>query len=309
MAKGHKKTTTVSADKATTAMQGRVYDASQQAAKNYQALGADPNMTAAMNLFGQYGQQGQTGAAALAGDQGAVGQMMNPYMQQVMDAYNAQFGQNSGVLRKNANSAATASGAFGGDRASLEMGSLQGELGRGHMEQTANLLRGGYNDAMGRAGSLANLGLTAGNAQMQGGEYLRNVAMEQANPDIMRQQLLAQGMQTGNAGNKTTEDYSKTSALQNILGAATTGVGLFGTGGLSGLAGLFGKGAAGGIGSLMGKFGGNFGGGLFGGAQGLGQFGGAMVNRLPTNGLGQFGQFGQMMPSRIPTPGLGQFGR
>lgn len=228
MAKGHKKTTTVSADKATTAMQGQVYGAAQKAAQGYNVLGVDPNVQSAMSLFGNMGQYGQTGAAALAGDAGATQQLMSPYLSQVLDSYRNEFENSSGVLRKNVNSAATSAGAFGGDRAALEQGAMQGELGRAYGGQVAGLLQGGYQDMIARAGGLANLGLTAGQNQMMGGEYTRNVGMEQANPDIMRQQLLSQGLQMGNVGNRTQTDYTKTSAMQNILGGAATLKGLFG---------------------------------------------------------------------------------
>lgn len=72
MAKGHKKTQTVSADKATTAMQNNVYGASQRAADNYNVIGVDPSVTQAMSLFGDIGGYGRTGAAALAGDADAT---------------------------------------------------------------------------------------------------------------------------------------------------------------------------------------------------------------------------------------------
>lgn len=228
MAKGHKKTTSVTADKATTDMQNRVYGASQDAAKKYTVLGADPNTTAAMSLFGDLGGYGRTGAAALAGDADATQQLMNPYLQQVLDAYRAEFGHGSDMLRKNVNSAATSAGAFGGDRAALEQGALQGELGRAYGGHVAGLLQGGFQDMIARAGGLANLGLTAGQNQFTGGEYLRGVGMEQANPELMRANILASGLQSGNVGNKTQTDYTKTSALQNILGGAATIHGLFG---------------------------------------------------------------------------------
>jgi hypothetical protein len=152
------------------------------------------------------------------------------------------------MLRKNTNDAATQSGAFGGDRAALEQGAQQGALSLGHQQQVAGALQGGYNDALQRAAGLAQMGMGAAGAQFQGGDYLRNIQQQQNNPDMMRQQILAQGMQGGNAGNYTNSQYTKTSAGQNILGAAATfGPMLFGAPpGMGQIAGLFGGGGGGG---------------------------------------------------------------
>jgi len=243
MAKGHKQTVTHSADKPTTDLQNSIYNTARKAAGGYTTVGPDQNTLDAMGLFGNLANYGKTGAAALAGDQSAVDQMMNPYLSQVLGGFNAQFGHDSALLRKNVNDAATQAGAFGGDRAALEQGAQQGALGLGHMQQVAGLLAGGYNDAMARAGGLANLGLTAGGAQFQGGDYLRNIAQQRANPELMRQQILTAGM-AGNAGNSTDSTYTKTGALQNIIGGASALGGLFGMPDFGGIAaGLFGTNA------------------------------------------------------------------
>jgi hypothetical protein len=254
MAKGHKSTVTHSADAATNAMSQNVYDASKRAAAGYTPQGVDPSTSAAMGLFGDMAGYGKVGAGALAGDQASIDKMMNPYLAQVLGGYNEEFGNASAMLRKNNNDAATQAGAFGGDRAALEQVATQGELGRAHLSHVADLLHGGYNDAMTRAGGLANLGLSAGGAQFAGGDYLRGVHGEMANPEVMRQQLLAAGLQGGNVGNSTDTNYTKTSAMQNILGAGATIGGLFGGGG----------------GLMQNLFGG---GGMFGSQGGAGLFG------------------------------------
>ncbi len=261
MAKGHKTTETHAADAATTAMQNKTYGAAQNAAQNYTTQGADPNTLAAMGLFGNYANAGQQGMSALGGNQDAINGLMNPYMQQVIGGANAQYGQDAAMLRKNTNDAATQAGAFGGDRAALEQGAQQGALSLGHQQQIAGLLSGGYNDAMQRAAGLAQMGMGGANAQFQGGDYLRNIAQQQANPDLMRQQILSQGMQGGNAGNYSNTNYTKTGAMQNILGGAATIGGLFGgVPGLSGLGSLFGGAGA--------MFPSQTGAGLFGNATG-----------------------------------------
>lgn len=240
MAKGHKSTETHAADAATTGMQNSTYDAAKRAASGYSTVGPDQNTLAAMGLFGNYANAGQQGMNALGGDQGAIDSMMNPYMKDVIGGVNSQFNQDSQMLRKNTNDAATQAGAFGGDRASLEQGAQQGALSLGHQQQIGDLLHGGYNEALQRASQLAQMGMGAAGAQFQGGDYLRNIQQQQANPDQMRAQILAGGMQGGNAGNYSNTNYTKTGAMQNILGAGATIGGLFG-GGIPGMSSLFGS--------------------------------------------------------------------
>lgn len=250
MAKGHKTTQTHSADAATTAMQNATYGAAQKAAGGYTTVGPDQNTLAAMGLFGDMAGYGKTGGAALAGDQGSIDSLMNPYLSQVLGGVNAQYGQDAAMLRKNTNDAATQAGAFGGDRAALEQGAQQGALSLGHQQQVGDILHGGYNEMLQRAAGLANLGLGAGQAQFAGGDYLRNINQQQQNPDVMRAQILSQGMQGGNAGNYTNTNYTKTGAAQNILGGAAALGGIFGGGslfsGMKDISGLFGGGSGGG---------------------------------------------------------------
>lgn len=258
MAKGNKKTTTHTADAATTGMQGRVYDASQRAAGGYQTLGADPNTLAAIGRYGDTANFGMGGLAALGGDPAAIAKLMNPYQQNVIDASNANYGRTSDLLQNKLNDRATAAGAFGGGRADVATGAAQGELAAGHNTDIANLLYGGYNTAIGQAGQLANFGMGANSALMEGGDYLRNIAQQQANPELMKQQILAGGLAGGNVGNYTNTDYTKTSALSNIIGIGTTLGGAYMSGGRS----LFGAGSPppnpagspGGAGPLSGQF-------------------------------------------------------
>lgn len=277
MAKGHKTTETHAADGATTGMQNATYDAAKRAAAGYSTAGPDQNTLAAMGLFGDMAGYGKTGGAALAGDQGAIDSLMNPYLSQVLGGVNAQYGQDAQMLRKNTNDAATQAGAFGGDRAALEQGAQQGALSLGHQQQVGDILHGGYNEMLQRAAGLANLGLGAGQAQFQGGDYLRNIQQQQNNPDLARQQILASGMQGGNAGNYTNSTYTKTSAAQNILGGAATLGGIFGGGG----------------GMMQNLFGG---GGMFGSQTGAGLFGNMPGGMTPPS------------PSQLPNVNRGIFG-
>lgn len=281
MSKGHKQTETHSADAATTAMQNATYGAAKNAAGSYTTVGPDQNTLAAMGLFGDMAGYGKTGASALAGDQKSIDSLMNPYLSQVLGGVNAQYGQDAQMLRKNTNDAATQAGAFGGDRAALEQGAQQGALSLGHQQQVGDILHGGYNEMLQRAAGLANLGIGAGQAQFAGGDYLRGIQQQQANPDVMRAQILSQGMQGGNAGNYTNTNYTKTGAMQNILGGAATLGGIFG--GIPGLSGL---------GNLFG------GGGMFGSQEGAGMFGNSDAIR----------KAGMTPPSPVQKPGNGFFG-
>lgn len=238
MSKGHKKTTTHAADAPTTQMQGRVYDASRRASGGYTTVGADPATMAAMGRFGETANFGMGGLAALGGDSAAISKLMNPYMSNVLDASNANYGRTSSMLQKSLDDRATQAGAFGGGRADVATGAAQGELAAGHNTDVANLLYGGYNTAMGQAGQLANFGMGANESLLQGGDYLRQIEQEKANPELMRQQILSGGLQGGNVGNYTNTDYSKTGALQNIVGLGATLGGAYMSGGRS----LFGGG-------------------------------------------------------------------
>lgn len=238
MAKGNKKTSTHAADAATTAMQNKTYAASQAAAGNYRTLGADPATMAAMGHYGDTANFGMGGMRALSGDPAEIAKLMNPYQQNVIDASNANYGRTSDILQTKLNDRATQAGAFGGGRADVATGAAQGELGAAHNTDIANLLYGGYQGAMGQAGQLANLGMGANGAMMEGGDYMRNIAMEQANPELMRQKILAGGIAGGNVGNYTNTDYTKTSAMQGIVGLGATLGGAY----LSGGGSLFGRG-------------------------------------------------------------------
>ena len=112
--------------------------------------GAAPNVS-------PYADAGATGAKALGGDQGAISSLMNPYQSQVIDAMHGQYDKLRNQSALDSNDAATRAGAFGGDRAALMKGARLGEVDSSEASNIANLLSGGYNDAMTRAGSAAGL--------------------------------------------------------------------------------------------------------------------------------------------------------
>ncbi len=138
------------------------------AERDFGGGGADPNRRFGnfdtnfdMNMQ-PYQGAGATGAAALGGDQAATNRLMNPYQSSVIDRLGGQYDRLRAGASRSADDAATKSGAFGGSRHAIVEGQRLGEIDRAQGDMTAQLLQGGFNDAMGRAGSAANLGLGAG---------------------------------------------------------------------------------------------------------------------------------------------------
>jgi hypothetical protein len=137
------------------------------------------------------------------------------------------------MLNANADSAATQAGAFGGSRAAVVKGAAQGQLALGHQAQVSGLLSDGFNNAMGRAGQVANLGFAGAQGAQDIGAYLREIQQRQANPDAERLRLLQAGV-TAPTSTTSTEQQPGTNWLQTAGSIAGIGAGLFGGGGLFG---------------------------------------------------------------------------
>jgi hypothetical protein len=131
----------------------------QNAALNAGMEGPSPLLTGAA----QYGQglqnAGATGAAALGGNQAAIGQLMNPYQQNVIDANAANWNKVNQQTMNAVNDRATLAGAFGGSRHGVATGVALGNNNAAQGAQTAALLQQGYGDTMNRAAQAAGLGL------------------------------------------------------------------------------------------------------------------------------------------------------
>jgi hypothetical protein len=145
-----------------------------------------------MPTLSAYDQAGATGARALAGDGGATERLMNPYRRQVIDAMGGEFDRMRSKAEMGASDEATRSGAFGGSRHALMTGERLGAIDRAQSSQIADLLHGGFNDAMGRAGQAANLGLGAGDLQSR-----HSLAAGGLGIDANRAALAARGQQFG----------------------------------------------------------------------------------------------------------------
>lgn len=238
---GGKQVTTSGVDPATAAYNQRIHDAALQAAGNYSATGPSDATNQAAKTYGLFANGGASGLNALSGDADAVGKFMDPYLKNVVAGTNAQFGQDLSQLNTNADSAATQAGAFGGSRAAVVKGAAQGQLALGHEQQVAQLLSGGFSDAMSRAGQVANLGLAGAAGSQDVGAYLRELAQQQANPGVEQLKIMQGGVTAPNS-TTSTEQKPGSNWLQTIGGIAGIGAGLFGGGPggiIGGIKGIF----------------------------------------------------------------------
>jgi len=169
-------------------------------------------------LYAQGRQLGGVGLSALGGDQGALQQLMGGYGSQLDPYWNQLRQQTLGTIGDQA----TQAGAFGGSRQGVAEGAALGQIGIGQAGQRY----GEYQNALGRAGQLANLGFGI-DPQMLG--------------------LLNQGM--GPYGTTQTT-HTQSDPFSQLLGGGLSIASLFGGGPLAGIgAGLFGGG--GGFGPLQ----------------------------------------------------------
>lgn len=182
--------------------------------------GVSPLTTQAIGGFQHAADAGNLGLNALSGNQGAIDTLFNPFQNDVLNQVKSQYGDLANLTTNNVNDQATASGAFGGTRQGVAQGVALGQLNKDLGNQIAGLQYQGYNDAMGRAGQLANLGLGA-NAQLnQLGEYQRQVAMQQ--DPAMRQLTILQGLLSGNPIAMSQTQTQRGSTLNGLLGLAST---------------------------------------------------------------------------------------
>jgi hypothetical protein len=211
---------------------GGILDAATTAAGT-PGPGMHPWMQQSGTFFGNVvGGAGQQGINALAGDPRAVQQLMNPYTQQVIDA-NAQDWQRMNQAGTTAlNAQATATRAFGGSRHGIAQGQMLASNASNEAQQAAMLRSAGFSEAMGRAGSLAGLGMQGAGALAGLGEAGRNIDL-QTRPDLWRLAIMQQGM----SGLPFTSGQIPTSGGNRFLGALGGGITGFLTGGPLGAVG------------------------------------------------------------------------
>lgn len=134
----------------------------------------DPRFEQAGQYFGGAQNLGMGGLRALAGQPGAVQSMMNPYESQVMSALDPMYAKAGQMVTNTVNDNATRAGAFGGSRAAVAQGVALGNLAQQQAQQAAQMRYQGFNDAMGRAGQLANFGMGGAQAGMGMGQYAQD---------------------------------------------------------------------------------------------------------------------------------------
>ena len=178
--------------------------------------GLDPASREAMENFRRMAQGGGLGFNALSGDQGAISQLMNPYLSNVIDATKGQYGDLAALTSRSVADRATQAGAFGGSRHGVAEGVALGELGKGMGQQLAGLQYSGFNDAMGRAQAMANLGLGASGQLASLGDYARQVQMSQ--DPAMRNLQIMQGLLSGMPMGMSTTQPVYSNPLGSLLG-------------------------------------------------------------------------------------------
>lgn len=258
--KGGQQTVTQKLDPQTEAMQRDVYNRARQASTQgyspYQGqtvAGASPLATQAAQQYQQLGGLAGLGGAAMAGDQQAFAQFMNPYQQNVVNAVGSQYDQLRDQAHLDANDAATRAGAFGGSRHGVMEGSRLGQLDQGQAQTTAGILQSGFNDAQQRALQAANFGMGALGQQFGAGDYFRNIQQQYLtdqqnrfndaqNWDVRNLGILQSGLQGTPYGQSQSQPTSS-NPLAGAAGGALTGFAMGGPagaiiGGAGGLLGL-----------------------------------------------------------------------
>lgn len=236
---GGSQTTTTSLDPAT---QDRIKQLWGMAGQSAEAPrpGMDPLVSGAGDMYGQAMGAGNLGFGALSGDQGSIDKLMNPYNSGVIDRVMGDAGRLRAGTMSDVNSAATAAGAFGGSRHGVATGTALADVDRGLLDTVAGLRKGGYDDAMTRAGGLANLGMGAAGAGANLGFARRDAAIAD-DPAMRRFQAYLQTMGVSPGGTvtkgTTTEGHNP---FSGALGGAAAGAqfGPWGAG-IGGLLGLF----------------------------------------------------------------------
>lgn len=135
-----------------------------QAAQAAGAAGPSPLLGGAAGYNTGLQNAGTTGVNALNGNPVALGQLMDPYQHQVVDATNAQYDHSNAMAQRNVNDQATMAGAFGGSRHGVAEGVAVAENERNRNSAVSGLLSSGYENAMGRAQGMAGMGFAGAGA-------------------------------------------------------------------------------------------------------------------------------------------------
>lgn len=197
-------------------------------------------------MQGNQGLLGQLGVATEAFGPGAIETWMDPYRSDVIGGINQAFDRSGQVALNAAQQQATGAGAYGGSRLGVMQGIALAENERNRNQQVGGALSQGYNQAvqnwmanrqmagnMGLAGlggmfSGAQYGnqwdLSRGQANMQAGEYARQLQERMMQEPLYRQQMMTQMANAGVGPYGTTStEKSSGSLLGGLLGLGMLG--------------------------------------------------------------------------------------
>lgn len=131
-------------------------DADQAAAQ-----GAGPLLTSAAQANTSQQQAGLLGTQALSGNGTAINTLMNPYINNVVNATNAQYDKTGAQAAAGVDSNATSMGAFGGSRNAVATGVAQANNNLNRNTAISGLLSSGYTQAINQASTLVGQGQNA----------------------------------------------------------------------------------------------------------------------------------------------------
>lgn len=145
---------------------------SQGAPLVQQGLGQGQALTGnALNIGSQFGSQAEQAIGAGMGPVNAeqfsgsqIDKYMSPYMKNVVEAQQALQQQEAEQQRSALNTQAIMSGAFGGDRGGIAQANLARQQSLANQSTLANLLQGGYGQALGAFQQQQGVNLQAGQA-------------------------------------------------------------------------------------------------------------------------------------------------
>lgn len=216
-------TVTTQPDQFTDQMRRAVWGAAQGAA-GAPVPGLDPLTQQAIGGYQRAATAGNLGLSALSGDQNAIHTFYDPYQQNVLNAAMSNWQQLAAQTTNALNDQATRAGAFGGSRQGVAQGVALAQMNQDKANQLAGLQYQGYNDAMARAGQLADAGLGATGQLAQLGDYSRGISLSQ--DPAMHRFLTYQSALAGMPGGSSVTQPVNRNAGAGLLGGAATGAGI-----------------------------------------------------------------------------------
>lgn len=214
MSKGGKQQTVTAPDATAQQRQAAVWQAAQNVGS---PMGPPPiEATQANGLYGNALNQGNLGLNALGGNGAAVQGLMNPYLNDVVGATQADWQHTNAQTAAQLGSMATQAGAFGGSRYGVALGDALANNNLQEQNQLANLRYGGFNDVMQRAGQLAGFGF--------GGAQGTTGLINYLDPRYRQLAAMQSGIASAPGGQtQTTTGKNGSDPLAGAIGGATVG--------------------------------------------------------------------------------------